>query len=259
MPDVGNVETPFDEYVDPSTLAGGEPFCLDDDEVPTREEGRSFAPTRPGVYANPSRILHGVPKLQKDSNWGFTLKLTGGVVVNGRVTDTKYPHYVYINTTPRDVLDFSTTPPTPKKKADGTPLRVSDVNRYLRLCGVDPKGLTIKMTPTGPEGSLLDAVNSTLTTPVGVKIEWEDKTEKTGEKNEKGKDVYAQSSLRTKDFVVGTSASGKPVYSHTVRGILESRTSAKGKTYYVFKATEDGILFTAKAVVSYFTELPKEV
>lgn len=243
-------------YVDPSSLVGGEPFCLDEDEVPTREGG-GYAPTRPGIYTNPSRVLHG-SKLQKDGNWGFTLKLTGGVLVNGRVTDTRYPHYIYISTTPREVMDFSTTPPTPMKKADGSPLKVSDVNRYLRLVGVDPKGLMIKMTSAGPEGSLLDAINSTLTSPVGVRIEWEDKTEKTGEKNEKGKDVYAQSSLRTKDFVVGASASGKPVYSHTVRGVLEPRTSNRGRTYYVFKPTEDGILFTAKAVASYFTDLPKE-
>lgn len=251
------------QYVDTSDMEEtGEAFEMDSEQAPSG----GFTPTLPGFYDNPSRIL--VPKIEvvgeekrehlvrreKDGHFGFLFKLVGGLEKDGRVTDTKYPHTVYVSTRLRDVMDFSQRPPVPRKKADGTTLQVSDLNRYLRLAGVDPKGLRLTKGPDGLyTGSLLDAVISTLNTTVGGKVGWRERTEATGELTPDGKKKYGQSHLRTRDFQTGT-VDGEPVYSPEVTGFLEEKVSARGKTYKVFKADPDGETFKAQAFVEYFTK-----
>lgn len=238
-------------YTDTTDLEGtGEPIDeLDSEEIPRQ----TFTPTTPGTYTSNQRIL--VPKgeevirKQEDGNYGLLLKLVGGIQDGeGGFHDTKYPHSVYSSTMPKEVLDFSVRPPKPRLKPDGTALKVSDVNRYLRLAGLDPKGLRVS------DGTLLAAVEQTLDVPVGVRVGWRERTTK----GEDGK--YPKSVLRTKDFQVGVAPDGTPVYSPEVWGVLEERTSQKGRPYKVFvkkSEAEGGRLFKASAFVEYFTDVPK--
>ena len=241
------------QYVATEDLDGtGEAFEMDSEQVP---QG-TFTPTLPGYYNNHSRII--VPKgealirREKDGHYGVLFKLVGGLEKDGRVTDTKYPHFIYVSTRPRDVMDFSQRPPVARKKQDGTTLQVSDMNRYLRAAGVDPKGLRLTKGADGNYvGSLLDALLETLNTTVGVKVDWRERTEPTGELTPDGKKKYAQSCLRTRDFQIGTN-DGEPVYSPEVKGHLEEKVSQKGRTYRIFHADPDGETFKAQAFAAYF-------
>lgn len=250
----------------------GEPL-----EMESPEYTGGFAPTAPGVYRNAKRVL--VPKdgkiarRQKDGHFGFLFKLTSGVELDGMTRDVDF-HYVYINTKPQDIQDFVNGAYVPKLGPSGKPLQVSDAAKYLRLFEKETKGLTL------PKVSEL--IEQTLDSEVGVRIEWRERTDKTGEKDPvSGKDIYGKSWLKTDDFIAGwTNAAGgftarnaeNPLpkgkdrkgliftYAPEVRGVLEDRIGQKtGNPYKVFRADNgpDSRVFKASAYAAYFTRVPK--
>lgn len=244
-------------------LATGEAFEIDDVPIPKPV----YLPTLPGVYINPARTLKpangckGFVKLQTNGDFGFNFKLVGGLRLpnSKRLTNTKYPLGKYINTGLRVVMDYSKFPPEPfltnerdPKTGEFKPVRASEVNKYLRFVGLDPKGLRLNNTPEGFQGTLLDAVMESLTQPVGVRIAWQEETEKNSDGS------WPEPVLRTADFKTGTSADGRPIYAAEVRGFIETRTSKKGREYKAFVADEAGTVFKAKAVVEEFVQAPSE-
>lgn len=265
------------QYTDQEDLlATGEEFQLDDTEIPRT----GYTPTLPGVYLNPSRILKPANgglgaedyiKRQVNGEFGVNFKLVGGLVVNGQLTDTRYPFGKYINTGLRVVMDFSKRPPEPRPLRDESgrividpetgkpkPLRASEINRYLRSAGVAPKGLGLKPTAEGWKGPLLDAIMSTLDTAIGVRIDWHEQVAKA----EDG--TWPDPVLRSYDFrrrdaegnIVNT-PDGLPIYEAEIVGFLEEHVGQRsGRPYKKFVPDPSGLTFKARAFVSYFTNPP---
>lgn len=157
------------------------------------EDFSRFTTMTPGNYINPARSAEATAN-KVPGHYTVVLTFDGGFVDgDGRSHAAgKYPLKKWISTVPFKV-----------KTRDGSELpgMTSSVAEYLRACGVSPKGLT-------PD-TALEAIQSTLSTPLGVYIGRTDK----GVKNpDTGK--YESLGLKTQDFNTGTKDA--PVWAEQV-------------------------------------------
>lgn len=127
----------------------------------------------------------------KNGSISFEITLDGGLVHldSGRTYGEKYPLRTWVS--------------TKLYERDGMAGKTSSVADYLRKCGIDPKGFTIDQT--------IDAVQESLTIPVGVFVGRTDKAKQVGGE-------WVSKNLKTKDFNIGTKAEPQYVNSITIDG-----------------------------------------
>lgn len=144
-------------------------------------------PPLPGVYVSPSRTLSGIKK-KPDGTTTFELSFTTGLhdVTTGKIHgEGKYPFRNWP----------STKPFVPQNGTGYT----SGVAQYLSKVGFDTKGMTADQ--------MINAVEESLSLPVGVKVDWEDQ----GVKQDDGS--YSSLKLKSKDFITGKTEAGEDIYS----------------------------------------------
>lgn len=170
---------------------------VDPNEVVETEDyfNKSVIPV--GKYLSTQRDIVGV-KHKADGSVTVTLALTGGIQKpdNGGFTygGGQFPLKAYLST---KLFSFSDRPG-----------KTSGLAQYLRACGLEPKGMSVK--------DMLTIVPQTLATPVVVKIEWSDK----GEKQADGS--YTNLKLKSRDFITGRTENGDPVFSPQI--VVDGRT-----------------------------------
>lgn len=187
---------------DPSTLPQiAEEFSADDVVETPDFDDSNLIPV--GRYISTFRTLVDVKK-GKDKEGKevakITMALTSGVVAESGATfgGGKYPLKTWMNS---GLFSY-----------EGQTGSTSSLSQYLKACGIDTKGKTVK--------EMVSLLNETLTTPVYVRIE---RTEK-GIKQEDGS--YKNLNLKTKDFLTGQDAEGNNVYASS---IVKDGTLIEGK------------------------------
>lgn len=145
-----------------------------------------------GEYLSQSRSITKVtPK--PDGSVVFELSLTGGVqTLDGSgVTygGGKYPFRTWLS--------------TKLFAQNGRPGQTSGAAQYLREAGIDPKNLKTKT-------DFIEGMEASLMVPMKVFVARTDR----GEKQPDGS--YTRRNLKTKDFLVGSSPEGTPIYAATI-------------------------------------------
>jgi hypothetical protein len=123
-----------------------------------------------------------------------------------------------VTTIPFTLTDYETGQPL-INPATGQPKQSTSVASYLSAFGFDTKNMDLQKA--------IQWVQESLSTPVVVVINWNDKSRKDASTGK-----WANGGLKKADFQVGTAEDGTPLYSETVE--------------------KNGVLYEAKAVVSYF-------
>lgn len=222
------VQDDFAAYSDPTQVEGnGEPFDTESDNASV------WVPTLPGNYINQSRIA--VPKdgkvvrLQKDGRLGFYLKLTGGVTDprTGVTSDTRFPFGIYISTTMTEQKEWVNGVGVAKLGFDGKPILRSSAAQYLKLFGMQTKGLT--------QERFEQLILETLEQPVGVRIDWREKQPKNPETGQYDKGYKFKT------------------YSKTYR-----KAGEDGIERYFPEVVVDGVLYKASAYAKEFRSIPTE-
>lgn len=128
-----------------------------------------------------------------DGSIVFEISLTGGVqTLDGSGVsfgNGKYPFRTWLS--------------TKLYSQSGRPGQTSGAAQYLREAGIDPKNLKVR-------GDFLEAMESSLLTPMKVFVGWTDR----GEKQPDGS--YTRRNLKTKDFITGQKEDGSPIYSPVI-------------------------------------------
>lgn len=181
---------------------------LDENFVVESDDFFENAPQPVGVYVSPSRTITRINK-KDDGSVVFELTFGSGLLTpdgsRSYGVGSKYPIKTYISTKLFALPD--------------KPGLTSSASQYLTRCGFNTKGMTI--------GDFINAVGESVNLPVGVRIDWENRTEKDAATGQ-----YPKPTMKSKDFITGTDAEGNPTYSPQV--------------------TVNGTTFTARARVNGF-------
>lgn len=210
-----STDSNYDDFCDLSIVGG------QGEEIPggvLAADTGGFRVTPPGEYTSQSRTIKG-RRITKGENAGhmeYEISFESGLLdASGKFVQTKFLKKK-VTTIPFTLKDAEGNPIL--NPATGQPKQGSSVAAYLQSFGYETANLNLQQ--------LQEMLTESQMKPVKVVIGWADKAvkdETTGQ--------WTNGNLKTKDFQTGGTKEA-PVYSETVK--------------------VEGVLYNAKAVVSYF-------
>ena len=210
--------TSFDDYTDLSSLGGN------GEEIPggvLQADTSGFRQIPPGSYFNSNRSVKGRTIRNGEHTGHMEFEISFGDkgltdLTTGKQLSTKYLTKK-VSTVPFPLKDFETGQPL--LNSNGTPKQSTSVASYLQALGINTDNLNFSQ--------LQEKLTESQTIPCTVVIGWQDKSVK----DDSSPTGWKGGKLKTKAFQVAGDKDN-PVYAETV--------------------TIEGVVYNAKAVVSYF-------